>query len=1012
MAYKSDQLFGIINAVRKRRSLLLTLRGLAITLAVAAALLLLTGFAAYRYRYSAGTLITLRVVAVLGLIATVYFLFVRPLRRKISDAQIARLVEEKHPGLEDRFVSAVEFSGDQQQPGSTVIVERLMDDADRHANQVNLDEVIPNKRFWQFGGAALASVLLFASAIIFGPRELKSGLAQAFAPASPVAASNALQINIKPGTARVPKGSDQKLIASLVNFNADQATVFTRKAGASEDQWVGQPMEPTKNQNEFQHFIFNIQDDTEYFVESSGCRSGVFKLTVVDLPYVKQVDQTQFFPSYTGLAPKTIEDAPDVAVLAGTTVKLSAKLTGRAKSARLVFRDGKKIEMENTGDATFAATLTVTENNSYHIELTSVDGDVYNGSNEYDISVLDDRPPVVTFEKPGRDTKATSIEEILTLAKAEDDYGVLLLDLYYSVNGGEEKKVDLQKLRGESAKVLSGAHTFFLEEFSLQPGDLVSYYAKARDAKNETTSDIYFIEVKPFEKEFKQSQQNGGGEGGGEQQEGLTKRQREIIAATFKVNREEPTYNDKDKAENYDTVALAQEKLREDALALVERIKRRLGPQINQQPQFQKIVEHITQASKEMEPAAKELRGRKGKDAMPYEQKALQQLQRADAIFREVTIAMSQESQGQGQQQAEELADLFELELDKMKNQYETLNREKKQQAAQQDDEAKRKLEELSRRMQKQLEEQQQKMRQSPRNQSGGGGGRQQQQMMEEARKAARELEKLSRERRDPQLQELANKMNQAADEMQKAQNAAANNKEDEAVSRNARALQQMEEAQRKLSQLQRQQGGQSIQDLKQRAANAAARQQEISKETEDLARQARGIQQGGQSPQSLNESKQQLAEKKENLANEVGGLERDIDQAARSLGQEQQNAANKMREASRTLRENRVADGIRYTKQLNNMNAYDQARAYERNTQQKLDEVAQQLTDAEKSSKQKGGGGDETEQSLDRARQLADGQLTLFEQTQDAQARRVDQDAQGVGQAGEGGDHGLNTRS
>ena len=108
---------------------------------------------------------------------------------------------------------------------------------------------------------------------------------------------------------------------------------------------------------------------------------------------------------------------------------------------------------------------------------------------------LDDRPPVVTFEKPGRDTKATSVEELLTLAKAEDDYGVISLDLYYSVNGGEEKKVDLQKLRGESAKTLSGAHTFFLEEFGLQPGDLISYYAKARDAKNETTSDIYFMEV-------------------------------------------------------------------------------------------------------------------------------------------------------------------------------------------------------------------------------------------------------------------------------------------------------------------------------------------------------------------------------------------------------------------------------------------------------------------------------------------------------------------------------------
>ncbi len=515
MNYQSEQLFGIISAVRKRRNLLTVLRGAAIAITVTTLMLVLTGMAAYRYRFSSATLISLRIFALLSIVAAVYFGLVRPLRRKISDTQLARLVEEKHPGLEERLVSAVEVCGTEPSTqASTAIFERLVDDAETHAREIQPSEIVPNKRFWQFGGAAAASLLLFIAALVFGPREIRSGVAQLVAPASSVAASNALRIEVKPGTARVPKGSDQKLLASLINFNAEQATIFLRKAGAKDDQWAGVPMEPAKDEDKFQHIIFNIQEDTEYFVESAGCRSEVYKLTVVDLPYVKQIDQTQFFPSYTGQAPKTIEDAPDVAVLAGTTVKLTARLTNRAKAARLILADGTKIEMEDAGDNAFAASLTVNKNTSYHIELTSPDGDVYNGSNEYDITVLEDAPPTVTFEKPGRDTKATSVEEILALAKAEDDYGVLSLDLHFSINGGEEKKVDLQKLRGESAKTLSGAHTFFLEEYGLQPGDLVSYYAKARDAQHETTSDIYFIEIKPFEKEFKQNQQSGGGGGG------------------------------------------------------------------------------------------------------------------------------------------------------------------------------------------------------------------------------------------------------------------------------------------------------------------------------------------------------------------------------------------------------------------------------------------------------------------------------------------------------------------
>src|SRR5215813_13108358 len=543
----NDHLIVVIGAVRKRRNLLIVLRGLAITIAATAALLVITGLAAYRFRFSAVALVSLRIFAVLSVIAAVYFALVRPLRRRAS-----------------------EFSGEETRAAfSPVIIDRLVDDADRHAHDVSVDEIVPRKRFWQFGGAAAASLALFITALVFGPKQIMMGVAELITPQIEVAASNALKFEVKPGTAKVPKGSDQKIFARLINFNSEQTTVFTRKAGASDTQWIGQLMEPAKNNNEFQFFIFNIQDDTEYWVESKDVKSEVFKLTVADLPYVKRIDQTQNFPAFTGLAPKTIEDAPNVSVLAGTTVKLLARLTGKAKSARIVLRDGGKIEMEKAGETDFAASMIVNKDNTYHIEVTSVEGDVYNGSNEYDIALLDDRPPTVTFEKPGRDTRATSVEEVFTQAKAEDDYGVLSLDLYFAVNGGEEKKVDLQKLKGESAREMTGSHTFFLEEFGLQPGDLISYYAKARDAHKETTSDIYFIEVKPFEKEFRQAQQQGDGQGG--EQQGLTKRQKEIIAATFRVNRDEATYSEKEKEDNYNTISLSQEKVREDAIALIER---------------------------------------------------------------------------------------------------------------------------------------------------------------------------------------------------------------------------------------------------------------------------------------------------------------------------------------------------------------------------------------------------------------------------------------------------------
>ncbi len=133
---------------------------------------------------------------------------------------------------------------------------------------------------------------------------MSEGVAQLVTPASLAAAPTALAIKVKPGAARVPKGSDQEITATLVNFESEAVTFFSRPVGAEgpSAEWTGQPMEPAKARGDYQFSIFNIQDVTEYFVESNGVRSEVYKLEVVDLPFVKQLDLVLSFPSYTGIA--------------------------------------------------------------------------------------------------------------------------------------------------------------------------------------------------------------------------------------------------------------------------------------------------------------------------------------------------------------------------------------------------------------------------------------------------------------------------------------------------------------------------------------------------------------------------------------------------------------------------------------------------------------------------------------------------------------------------------------
>ena len=102
------------------------------------------------------------------------------------------------------------------------------------------------------------------------------------------------------------------------------------------------------------------------------------------------------------------------------------------------------------------------------------------GSLDYTIDVLPDRPPTVQFTKPGRDQKVLSVDEVYTEARAEDDYGVAKLELVYSVNGGPEKTVPLHDGTRAIRDISAGLHVH-ARGLKLEPGDVVSYYARATD---------------------------------------------------------------------------------------------------------------------------------------------------------------------------------------------------------------------------------------------------------------------------------------------------------------------------------------------------------------------------------------------------------------------------------------------------------------------------------------------------------------------------------------------------
>src|SRR5215208_2015274 len=126
MIPQSEHLNELIGQVRTRIRMRHVLRGAAITLAVFASSLVLAALAAGYFAHRPVVLVILRFLPLaLGIVSAWLFL-ARPLRTKIGEGQVARLIEERC-ALGDRLATSVEFS-DNTRDASPAIVARLVSD--------------------------------------------------------------------------------------------------------------------------------------------------------------------------------------------------------------------------------------------------------------------------------------------------------------------------------------------------------------------------------------------------------------------------------------------------------------------------------------------------------------------------------------------------------------------------------------------------------------------------------------------------------------------------------------------------------------------------------------------------------------------------------------------------------------------------------------------------------------------------------------------------------------------
>ena len=921
-----EELLRVIRHVRNRWRLRVAVRGISVLVAAALGTFLASSYGLEFFRFSPDAIVAFRVITYLALLGFGWWLFVRPISRRVSDEQVALYLEEHEPSLQASVLSAVEESkkGDRaaQIDHSPQIVGRLIESAVAKVRDVDMGRTVEQQRLRRssglMGAAAVAAALLF----VFGPDYLRHGISALLTPLRNVQAASPYAIEVFPGDATVARGADQTVTARLVGFNANDVNLLLRSSSSTPFERL--PLVPIDDSDAFEVLLFDLHANTDYFVEAAGVQSQRFTLEVIELPYVERLELKYHFPAYTGLEPRVIEDGGDIAVLKGTEVRLRVVSTMGTTGGELVMDEDEenRTPLVTQSDDTLTASFVVEDDGFYRIELQAPDGELVTASPQYTVDVLTDQPPAVMFIDPGRDTTASAIEEVFVEARADDDFGLLSLELKYSVNGGPEQTVGLFDGRDSALREVSAGHTFFLEELGLEPGDFVSYYARATDRNlsqqdKDVKSDLYFVQIRAFSKDFRAAQSQGGigGAGGaGADPRALSEAQREIVAGTFNVVRDRENYTDEEYQENLVFLTLAQGRLREQVETLLRRMNSRVAPA---DPAFRSIGELLPQAAEAMREAEAELQGQDADGALPPEQRSLQFLQRAEEAYEEVMVSMGMGGGGGGgsrNQAAEDLADLFELELDKLQNQYETMQRGQQQQADNTIDELMERLRELARRQEREAERQRRRARGQQTAQGGGAGQRA---LAEEAEEAARRLERLARETNSPQMMDASRRLQEAADAMRRA----AANSDNLGFAEAGAALDRLRDVQERLQTEQTGRLERDIEDALRRANHLADEEREVAADVEGLS---------GLSDEHRADRLQGVMERKDVMEGEVADLERQIDSTSAEFRREERDASRRLADAANSIRDNKLKEKIRYSKGLVRSRAPETAQAFE----------------------------------------------------------------------------------
>ena len=476
-----------------------------------------------------------------GVIAAVFVCAIEQSRPRDFRALVAAL-EREHPDLRPLLSTAIEQQPDPESGEFHFLQRRVINAVVTHRHQRLWKEETQRKLFSaavQQTGAFVALVL-----VLFVGHALAGGSHSSAArwPSSGVV--------VTPGDTKVERGTGLVISARFGGRPPADATLVLISASGKTKRV---PLERHLADPVFGGSLLEVTEDGLYRVEYGKDKTRDYKITVFEYPALARADASLRYPEYTGLTNKNIPDTLRVTAVEGTRLTYTLELNKPVVRARLVAKGGASLPLAaQTNAVAVLRDFTLTNSARYSLELVDAEGRTNKSPADFTIQVLTNRRPDLKLAFPRGDQRVSRLEEMQLQAEATDDFGVLRYGVGFGIAGQDPTYVELG-IGARANEKRQFTNMISMEKLGVDVDQVVSYFAWADDygpdgEVRRTFSDMFFAEVRPFEEIFRADQSDAAEsqnqnqrqqqQGGGNQQTRLAELQKQIVIATWKLQRD------------------------------------------------------------------------------------------------------------------------------------------------------------------------------------------------------------------------------------------------------------------------------------------------------------------------------------------------------------------------------------------------------------------------------------------------------------------------------------------